>query len=206
MPDEPPRRRGRLAVAATLALLGMVEVAVAQPFAAAEICAGCHGADGNSTLAGSPSLAGQPRLFLENQLVLIREGVRDVPAMKGLLEGMSDAKLAELARYYAELPARSAGEAMDKARAMRGGAIAQRALCGTCHLPDYAGREQMPRLAGQREDYLLATMRMFATGVTPGRDTMMSAALYGLTDAELVDLAYYFATLPVGRPPTRADR
>ena len=54
-------------------------------------CAACHGADGNSQIKDFPSLAGQPRVFLENQLVMIREGMRDIPAMKGSLDGVSDA-------------------------------------------------------------------------------------------------------------------
>ena len=181
---------------ATVALVGTLPmVAAAQPSAARlQACAACHGDDGNSALAGSPSLAGQPRLFLENQLVLIREGVRDVPAMKGLLDGAPDEELAALARHFAAQPAKPTGISIDTARASRGAAISERALCGTCHLPDYTGRDQMPRLANQREDYLLATLRMFHTGVTPGRDTIMSAALHGLSDADLVDLAHYFAT------------
>jgi cytochrome c553 len=71
-------------------------------------------------------------------------------------------------------------------------------LCGTCHLPDYAGREQIPRLAQQREDYLLAVMRQFRSGVAPGRDTIMSAALTGMSEQDLADLAHYLATY--GRP------
>jgi cytochrome c553 len=160
-----------------------------------QACAACHGEDGNSTLAGTPSLAGQPRLFLENQLVLIREGVRDIPAMRGLLDGVPDAELADLARHFAAQRVRPVQVPLDAARAQRGAGIAKRALCGTCHLPDYRGRDQMPRLAGQREDYLLLALRTFRSGVTPGRDTMMSAAVHGLSDADLVDLAHYLATL-----------
>ena len=55
--------------------------------AAAAACTACHGPDGNSQIPAIPSLAGQPRVFIENQLVLIREGLRDVPAMKGMLMG-----------------------------------------------------------------------------------------------------------------------
>jgi cytochrome c553 len=33
--------------------------------------------------------------------------------------------------------------------------------CNNCHLPDCSGREQIPRLAGQREEYLLDSMRYF---------------------------------------------
>ena len=40
-----------------------------------------------------PSLAGQPKVFLENQLVMIREGLREIPAMTGLLTKLSDADL-----------------------------------------------------------------------------------------------------------------
>jgi cytochrome c553 len=205
MPDEARRRRGRFlsaALAAGLcAALGICAPASAQPAPPrAQVCAACHGADGNSTLAGSPSLAGQPRLFIENQLVMIREGLRDVPVMKGVVDGMTDDEIQQLARFYASQPARTGTIAADAVKAQRGAALSQKTLCGTCHLPDYAGREQIPRLAQQREDYLLATMRQFRTGVYPGRDTIMSAALNGLSDADLADLAYYFATFGGGRP------
>jgi cytochrome c553 len=43
------------------------------------VCAACHGPDGNSVMDGVPSLAGQPKVFLENNLILIREGIRNVP-------------------------------------------------------------------------------------------------------------------------------
>ena len=42
---------------------------------------------GNSLVPSIPSIAGQPKVFLENQLVLIREGLRDVPAMKAVMGG-----------------------------------------------------------------------------------------------------------------------
>jgi cytochrome c553 len=185
-----------MAAAIALAIGTAAKLAEAQaPPPRALLCAACHGSDGNSTQAGSPSLAAQPRLFLENQLVIIRDGLRDIPAMKGMLDGVDDAELVQLARHYASQPAKPTRIAVEVERAKRGAALAQRALCGTCHLPDYSGRDQIPRLARQREDYLLSSMRQFRTGVTPGRDTMMSAALHGLADADLVDLAHYFATL-----------
>jgi cytochrome c553 len=195
MPGKPARRRGPFAAAVIAVLL----CAVAAPGAAQAppvrlpACAACHGSDGNSTLAGSPSLAAQPTLFLENQLVMIREGLRDVPEMKGVLDGMSDDEIVQLARYFAAQPAKPAVAAADAERVQRGAALSKRGLCGTCHLPDYRGRDQIPRLAQQREDYLLASMRQFRTGVAPGRDTIMSASLVGFSDADLADLAHYFA-------------
>jgi cytochrome c553 len=162
-------------------------------------CAACHGADGHAGVAGAPHLAAQPRLFIENRLVMMREGLSVVPQMAGLLDGLSDAQLTALSRHYAAMPLKPERPARDAARAARGAALSQRAQCGSCHLPDYAGREQIPRLAGQREDYLLQSMRDFAAGRTAGRDTLMSNALLGLTDADLQDLAHHLATVPAAR-------
>jgi len=159
-------------------------------------CNACHGADGHATAPGVPHLAGQPRLFIENRLVMIREGLSPVPSMKGLLDGLDDADLTALAAHYAALPLAPARAARDAARAARGLAASQRALCASCHLPGYVGREQIPRLAGQREDYLLHSLRDFAAGRTAGRDTLMTNALLGLADADLADLAHHLATLP----------
>lgn len=204
MPDEGRRRCGLSKAAALVAVLSGAfalagPVLAQSPPTRAQLCATCHGRDGNSSTTGSPSLAGQPRTFLENQLVMIREGLRDIPAMKGVLDGTTDEELVQLARYFSGQPVRVSAGVADGARVQRGRALSERALCGTCHLPNYAGREQIPRLAQQREDYLLATMRQFRTGVTPGRDTIMSAALNGLSDADLVDLAHYFANFDGGR-------
>jgi len=64
-------------------------------------CGACHGIDGNSKIIGTPSLAGQPKIFLENQMVMIREGMRDIPVMKGQLDGFSDATIVAIAKFYA---------------------------------------------------------------------------------------------------------
>lgn len=190
--------RGRAARALVLLAALAAPAAWAQAVPArAAACGACHGADGNATQPGMPSLAAQPVVFLENTLVMIREGLREIPAMKGQLDGVSDAEITALARHYAGLKPAQPGAPAYAERARRGALISRQALCGTCHESDYRGREQIPRLAGQREDYLLATMRMFRSGVTPGRDTMMSAALNGMSDEDLVALAHYLSHAPV---------
>ena len=162
--------------------------------AAVQACVVCHGPGGNSPTAAIPSIAGQPRVFLENQLVLIREGLREVPSMKGVMGGLSDEEIVALARHFAAQAALPpAGAVVQPERFRAGAAVSQRALCGTCHLPGYPGQNQVPRLASQHEAYLAATMKMYRDQPAPGRDTAMSAALYGLKDAELESLAHYFA-------------
>ena len=156
-------------------------------------CAACHGPGGNSHIAQFPSLAGQPKLFIENQLVLIREGLRDIPAMKEVMTGMGDEEIVTLASYYAAQPTAPATGLVDAQKHRLGEETARKMLCGTCHLGDYSGQRQVPRLAGQNEEYLLQSMKQFRDHPGPGRDTIMAAALYGLSDADLANLAHYLA-------------
>ena len=85
-----------------MALLFFLPPALAQqpPAAQLAVCMACHGPQGNSQISTTPSLAGQPKVFLENKLVLIREGLREIPKMKGLLDGVSDADIVALATYF----------------------------------------------------------------------------------------------------------
>lgn len=159
-----------------------------------QLCMACHGPQGNSQIPSTPSLAGQPKLFIENQLVLIREGLRDIPQMKGLLDGVQDAEIVEMAGWFAaQKPVPAAGGSVDTAMFRRGQELANRSHCGSCHLPDYSGRQQIPRLAGQHEAFLLNSMKEFRDRPGPGRDTIMAASLHGMKDADLADLAHFLA-------------
>ncbi len=162
--------------------------------ATVQACTACHGAGGNSPVPGIPSIAGQPRIFLENQLVLIREGLRDVPSMKAVMGGLDDEQIVALARHFSAQTALPPGASAPQPERLRAGAaLSRQALCGTCHLPDYTGQNQVPRLARQHEAYLAATMKMYRDNPAPGRDTAMSGPLRGFSDTELDQLAHYFA-------------
>lgn len=158
-----------------------------------EACAACHGANGNSQVPGIPSLAGQPRVFLETQLILFREGVRSAPQKESAIAGLSDREISTIASVFATSPMQGEPAALDPALIEKGRALAQRLRCSSCHLPNYQGREQVPRLAGQREDYLVRSMIGFRDNPRPGGDTIMTASLYGVPDAEMKALAYFFS-------------
>lgn len=160
-------------------------------------CAACHGPEGVSSIPGTPSLAAQPALFIENQLVLIREGIREVqPAMAEALKGVRDPEIRALAKHYAALKPPAPSGKPDAALVRRAQEVAAKAHCGSCHLPDYGGRDQIPRLAGQREEYLLEAMRQYRDDRRTGGDTIMAASLYGIADEDLKALAAYLASLP----------
>ena len=169
-----------------------------QPGAIAERikgCAACHGADGNSQMPGVPSIAGQPKVFLENQLVLTREGVRSTAVMQNAVRGLSDKEIIAIATHFAALPARAAPGETDAALVKSGRQIAGKFRCGICHLKDFRGQQQIPRLAGQREEYLVSTMIAFRDNPPPGVDTQMSAALYGVSDADIRAMAHFLSRL-----------
>ena len=52
----------------------------------------------------------------------------------------------------------------------------------------------MPRLAKQRIDYLIQSLKEFRDGTRTGADTLMSDAVAGLPDADLAALAHYSAS------------
>jgi len=65
-----------------------------------------------------------------------------------------------------------------------------------CHNPDFSGREQMPRLAAQREDYLLKAMGDYKGGLRIGYGSAtMPEELAGFSDADLADMAHYLSAL-----------
>lgn len=181
-----------LAAAACLALAApagepSLEERVAQ-------CAGCHGPDGNSRTPEVPSLAGQPEFFLLDQLVFIREGVRGNEAMAPFVEDLTDAEIRALAGHYAALEPELRGPAPDPALVERGAELARRLRCHSCHGPGLAGHDQIPRLAKQRIDYLFKTLKAYRAEKRRNADTLMSASVAGVPDADLRALAHYAAS------------
>ena len=181
-------------LAASVFLSSFADVSAASLQEQIALCVTCHGATGQSENPEVPHIGGQPKLFVMYQLFFYREGRRASPEMNTVAKDMSDADLTALSDYVAGLPPpQPAGGTLDEARYGRGAELAVRRICGTCHNPDYSGREQMPRLAGQREAYLLKSFKEYQAGARVGTQAAMAEAVRGLSEAELADLAYYLA-------------
>ncbi len=169
----------------------------------AATCAACHGNEGRSELPLVPSLAGQHSFYVITQLFLFRDGRRDdhpaSAAMSTLAKGMSDADLRGYSEAVARLPAAAlaasavegAAPPRDVARFERGRQLAAAHRCGSCHGADLAGSGQVPRLGGQREDYLQIALKGFQSGTRLGYTPAMNEALSGLKADDLDDLAHY---------------
>lgn len=187
----------RVAVVSVVAAVAMLPVAasgqgrtIAERIAS---CATCHGEDGNSRLENVPSLAGQPEFFLLNQLVLMRDGVRTIPAMAPLVRELTDGDIQAIASHFTALASKASDEPIDATLAQRGRQLATTLRCGSCHLPSLEGRQQIPRLAQQRIDYLARALKDYRDGTRAGADTLMNNAVAGVSDADLAALAHYAA-------------
>lgn len=68
---------------------------------AAEVCAACHGPDGNSANAAFPKLAGQYATYVEKTLIEYKKGERKDPVMSGMAAALSKEDIENLAAYFA---------------------------------------------------------------------------------------------------------
>jgi len=176
--------------------------AKAQPIAG-QLCAACHGADGNSPLPMNPSLAGQHPEYLFKQLNEFKSGSRNNAVMMGMVAGLSAEDMRNLAAYYsAQKPGESAAKDKDLVaqgrKLFRGGNLATGvAACAGCHSPNGAGiPSQYPRLAGQHPEYVATQLKAFRAGERANDvNNIMRAVAARLTDKEIASVAEYLTGL-----------
>ena len=161
----------------------------------AEVCAACHGADGNATIPGTPSLAGQPVYFTHWQLIKFRDGRRKDPQMSPFAKNLTDADMADLAAYYAAQRAIPRPATTDPAKVAEGKRLATFHHCASCHRPDLSGQQQVPRLAGQDYEYLLRLLRGFKAKTASDLDGTMTIATQPLREEDIENLVHYLASL-----------
>jgi cytochrome c553 len=142
---------------------------------ASQICASCHGPEGNSTSPAFPKLAGQQKEYLETQLKAFRDHTRADPMAQAFMWGMAaqlnDQTITELAVYFSSRKP-TAGKRPDAKLVQAGRGIYEQGIpntivgpCTTCHGPHGEGTGVIPRLADQHLEYLLKQLALFKTEV-----------------------------------------
>lgn len=197
--QEKPRKKAAATTGSAPAAKAPETVDYAQRFGA--VCAACHGANGRSDMAGTPVLAGQPSLYAITQLFLFRAGRRGNEAMTAVAKTMSDDDMRGFSDYIGTLPAVPApapAAAPDPARMASGRALAEQHKCVYCHGADLGGGQQVPRIGGQKEEYLQASLRGFKTGTRPAYTQAMVSAVSQVPVEDLDTLAYYAARFVPG--------
>jgi cytochrome c553 len=211
-------RNWRFAAAAALALPAFaiaqegappkIDLAKAQQ-TATQVCAACHGADGNSAAPANPNLAGQHADYITLQLAHFKAGIRANPIMQGMAATLSDDDMRSLGAYFSQqkpkgLTAKNPDLVKVAQKIYRGGdSTSGVPACAACHSPDGAGMpKNYPRVAGQYADYTYAQLRAFKNGERgadkAGKDAngrIMATIANRMTDEQMKAVADYMAGL-----------
>jgi cytochrome c553 len=168
-------------------------------------CAACHGLKGISTTKGVPHIAAQRPVYLHLELRAYQAGARDDKAMTAAVKFLSDDALTKVSAYYASLePAQPGAAKAVKAGArpdMVAAGKAAAAGCAGCHGDGGVSRiPGMPSLVGLDPKYLVAAMKAYKSGQR--RHDMMKSLLGALGDAELGNIALYYALQKPARAQT----
>jgi cytochrome c553 len=183
------------------------------------MCAGCHGADGNSLAPNFPKLAGLGEKYIIKQLNDIKngraKGGRDVVEMTGMLNALSDQDMADIAAFFSSKPMQLSGSKDIQVQASSGikvdglelGARVFRAgnlktavpACTGCHSPTGQGNAPAgyPRIGGQHAAYIEKQLRAFRSGDrwNDGDQKIMREVAENMTDAEIIAVSNYIAGL-----------
>ncbi len=157
-------------------------------------CLACHGEKGQSKNPDVPSLGGQSASYLLIQLYLFREKQRANEIMNAMAKDFTDDDLRAFSDYLSKLPPpQPPADPADPARLERGRTLIAQNRCNACHGLDLTGRENIPHIADQREDYLLKALRAYKDNTRHGYDAAMAEVLAPVSDSQIVDLAYTIA-------------
>jgi cytochrome c553 len=176
---------------------------------ATQVCAACHGADGNSVAAANPTLAGQHPEYVSKQLMNFKApaggGAAERPSavMTAMVANLTPDDMNNLAAYFsAQTPkARAARnpELVKAGQAIYRGGLAAKGVpaCAACHSPNGAGMPaQFPRLSGQYAEYTAAQLKAFRAGERANdSNSMMRAVSAKLSDREIAAVAEYISGL-----------
>jgi cytochrome c553 len=140
---------------------------------AVQVCAACHGVNGQSNSPMVPNLAGQQKDYLVNQLQDYRDHTRSnkygVQYMWGMASPLKDKQIQELAEYFSkQAPVQGVKINMDDPKLVRGKEIFDKGIpeqgviqCNSCHGPNGEGMATFPRLAGQKSYYLIQQLHVW---------------------------------------------
>ena len=131
------------------------------------------------------------------QLYMFRGKLRVNDIMNDAVKDFSDDDLRTFSDFIAKLPAPppvTDGGRFGSPRAWE--RLIRQHRCDVCHNRDLAGRDNVPRIASQREDFLVKTMREYKSNARTGYDASMADVMQPIGDAEIIELAYFIARQP----------
>lgn len=161
----------------------------------AELCAACHGPQGNSVIGINPSLAGQSWRYIYVQLRDFKAGRRTDPQMNAIAKDLSTETMMALGNWYAAQKPAASTFKVDPAKVTEGKNISDAALCPMCHLGGFAGQNEVPRTAGLHYDYVVKQLQDFKHRRRTNDGGSMTSVASTMTDEQIDAVAHYITSL-----------
>ncbi|MBS4098884.1 MAG: cytochrome c4 [Sulfuricella sp.] len=170
-----------------------------------QICIACHGIDGNGTEPTNPEfpkLAGKQGEYLLKQLKEFKNGKRKSDIMGGIVAGLSDGDITNLAVYFAgqknKPNAPKAPELVESGKKFytEGSPDNGVPACYGCHLQDASGTDKYPHLAGQHSAYTYQQLKRFAAGERENdKGLVMQSLAMRMSEQEMKAVSEYIMSM-----------
>ena len=170
-----------------------------------QVCQGCHGEDGNSYGPEWPNLAAQHPSYIIKQVKNFQDGVRVNETMSGMVVGLSQQDIEDIAAYFASQNLKPQAQETDVEIIKTGRKIFKGGnrytgvpACAGCHGPNGVGNgpAAFPHLAAQKSTYIVKTLKDFQSGARANdANEIMRNIAAKLTENEINAVASYMATL-----------
>jgi cytochrome c553 len=187
---------GAAVAATTLSVHAQMDPAqVAAAREKAQVCAACHGPDGNSQNPDYPILAGQTWRYIYIELKDFQEGRRSDPQMSPMAAGLSRDDMVALGNFFAAQKPLPIKFQADGAKVEAGRKTSDAVLCPMCHLGGFVGQNEVPRVAGQYPKYIKKQLQDFKAKRRTNDAGNMTSIAATLSDADIENLSQYIGNL-----------
>jgi cytochrome c553 len=160
---------------------------------AEQVCAACHGVDGNSPSPAFPILAAQTFRYTYLQLKDFKEGNRKDPVMSPFAANLSRQEMLDVAMYFSQQRIKPIAFKPDPAKAELGRKKADEVLCTMCHLGGFKGQNEIPRVAGQYPEYIVKQLKEFKARTRTNDAGNMTSVAQTVSETDIDALAHYIA-------------
>ena len=167
-------------------------VFVSAPATSADVttCIACH----NDKMVANPILDGQHAKYIEKQLHDLKKDLRVHAQMQGIAKTLDDKQIADLSKAFANKKWANPNPKSNPAVQEEGKNLVRKGNCTRCHGSELEGTYNIPRLAGQRSEYLKTTLLQYKNK-TRNNFPPMSSMLNRYSEEEIGVMSEYIAGL-----------
>ena len=173
-------------------LFASVYMMISVPAWATDItaCVACH----NNEMVANPILDGQHAKYIEKQLRDLKKDLRVHAQMQGIAKTLDDKQIVDISKSFANKEWANPTPKSNPAIQEEGKNLVRKGNCTRCHGSELEGTYNIPRLAGQRAQYLKTTLLQYKNKER-NNFPPMSSMLNRYSEEEIGIMAEYIAGL-----------